>query len=92
MEIFQHVDVKTYNRKDAPGQRIGFVAQDIQQYLAPEFANIIGMQYGGDLPLLSLSYDRLVCVLWAVCKSQERQISALDSRVTALEAKKTKKT
>jgi hypothetical protein len=91
MEIFQHVDVKTYNRTDAAGQRIGFLAQDIQQYLPPEFANVIGMQYGGDMPLLLLSYDRLVCVLWAVCKSQEQRISALDSRVTALEAKKTKK-
>ena len=90
MEIFQQVDVKTYNRTDAAGQRIGFLAQDIQQYLPPEFANVIGMQYGGDMPLLSLSYDRLVCV-WAMCKSQEQRISALDSRVTALEAKKTKK-
>ena len=87
MDIFQHVDVKTYNRKDVAGQRIGFVAQDIQQYLPPEFANVLGMQYGGDMPLLSLSYDRLVCVLWAVCKSQEQRISALDGRVTSLEAK-----
>lgn len=91
MERFQHVDVKTYNRTDTPGQRIGFVAQDIQEHLPPEFANVIGMRFGGEMPLLSLSYDRLVCVLWAVCKSQERQISALNSRVTALEAKKTKK-
>ena len=90
MEIFQHVDVKTYNRTDAAGQRIGFLAQDIQQYLPPEFANVIGMQYGGDMPLLSLSYDRLVCVLWAVCKSQEQRISALDGRLTSLEAKKQK--
>ena len=43
MEIFQHVDVKTYTRTDAAGQRIGFLAQDIQQYLQPEFANVIGM-------------------------------------------------
>jgi hypothetical protein len=91
MEIFQHVDVKTYNRKDVAGQRIGFVAQDIQQYLPPEFANVLGMQYGGDMPLLSLSYDRLVCVLWAVCKSQEQRISALDGRLTSLEAKTTTK-
>ena len=91
MAIFQHVDVKTYNRKDVAGQRIGFLAQDIQQYLPPEFANVLGMQYGGDMPLLSLSYDRLVCVLWAVCKSQEQRISALDGRLTSLEAKKTNK-
>ncbi len=91
MEIFQNTNVKTYNRKDVPGQRIGFIAQDIAEYLPPEFANVIGMQYGGDMPLLSLSYDRLVCVLWGVCKNQEQQILALNGRVTALEAKKTKK-
>ena len=61
MEIFQHVDVTTYNRTDAAGQRIGFLAQDIQQYLPPEFENVIGTQYGCDMPLLLLSYDRLVC-------------------------------
>jgi len=91
MEIFQHVGVKTYNRKDVAGQRIGFIAQDIQQYLPPEFANVLGMQYGGDMPLLSLSYDRLVCVLWAVCKSQETDIAALANRLTALEGSKRKK-
>ena len=92
MEIFQNANVKTYKRKDVPGQRIGFIAQDIAEYLPPEFANVIGMQYGGDMPLLSLSYDRLVCVLWGVCKNQEQQILALSGSVTALEAKKTKKT
>ncbi len=94
MEMFQKVDVKTYNRTDAAGQRIGFIAQHIQQYLPPEFANVLGSQYGGDMPLLALDYSRLVCVLWAVCKSQEQRISALDSRLTdlakVLETKKRK--
>ena len=67
MKLFQNVDVKTYHRKDAPGQRIGFIAQDMKEHLPPEFANIMGMHYGGDMPLLSLSYDRLVCILWCVC-------------------------
>ena len=71
MEIFKNTNVKTYNRKDVPGQRIGFIAQDIAEYLPPEFANVVGMQYGGGMPLLSLSYDRLVCVLWGVCTNQE---------------------
>jgi len=43
MEIFQIANVKTYNRKDIPGQRIGFIAQEIEEYLPPEFANVIGM-------------------------------------------------
>ena len=91
MEIFQSVDAKTYNRTDIPGERIGFIAQDIQKKIPPEFANLLGMQYGGDRPLLSLDYSRLVCVLWTICKSQQQQISTLDGRVNVLEAKKTKK-
>ncbi len=78
MEIFQNVDVKTYNRKDVSGQRIGFVAQDIQQCLPPEFANILGSQYGGDTPLLSLDYSRLVCILWMVCKDLKARVEVLE--------------
>ena len=91
MELFQNVNVKTYNRMDILGQRIGFIAQDVKSNLPDKFANVIGVQYGGDMPLLSLAYDRLVCVLWGVCKNQEQQILALNGRVTALEMKKTKK-
>jgi len=82
--IFQHVDVKTYVRKDVSGTRLGFIAQDVEENLPPEFANVIGRQYGGDVPLLSLDYSRMVCVLWGVCK-------ALTARVEVLEGKKTKK-
>ena len=78
MKILQGVDVKTCNRTDVLGQRIGFIAQDIQQHLAPEFANLLGMQYGGDEPLLSLSYDRFVCVLWGACKALTARVDALE--------------
>jgi len=75
--VLQDVDVKTYTRTDVPGQRIGFIAQDLQQHLPPEFANIMGMQYG-DQPLLALSYDRLVCVLWGACKALTARVDALE--------------
>ena len=75
--VLQDVDVKTYTRTDVPGQRIGFIAQDLQQHLPPEFANIMGMQYG-DQPLLVLSYDRLVCVLWGACKALTARVDALE--------------
>jgi hypothetical protein len=71
----QDVDVKTYTRTDVPGQRIGFIAQDMQRHLPPEFANIMGMQYG-DRPLLALSYDRLVCVLWGAVKALTARVDA----------------
>ena len=71
------VDVKTYNRLDVPGPRIGFIAQDLQRALPAEFANIMGMQYG-DQPLLALSYDRLVCVLWGAVKALTARVDALE--------------
>jgi hypothetical protein len=76
--ILQDVDVKTYTRTDVPGQRIGFIAQDLQRSLPEEFANIMGMQYGGDQPLLALSYDRLVCVLWGAVKALTARVDALE--------------
>ena len=76
--VLREVDVKTYTRTDVPGPRIGFIAQDLQQHLPPEFANIMGMQYGGDRPLLALSYDRLVCVLWGAVKALTARVDALE--------------
>ena len=78
MTMLKAVDVKTYNRTDVPGHRIGFIAQDIDGLCPPEWGNLVQMQFGGDSPLLSLAYDRLVCVLWAVCKNQEARIAALE--------------
>jgi hypothetical protein len=70
--------VKTHIRTDVPGQRIGFFAQDLQRHLPPEFANLLGMQYGGDQPLLSLSYDRIACILWGACKALTARVDALE--------------
>jgi hypothetical protein len=77
-EVFDAVEVKTYERTDlAPGKRIGFIAQDIQQSLPAEFANLVGTRPAGEL--LTLDYSRLICVLWGVVKN-------LTSRLEALEA------
>ena len=83
LNLLRNVDAHTYVRKDMPGTRLGFIANDIQDNIPDEFANLIGVQHG-TTPLLTLDYSRLVCVLWQVVKSQEQRISAL-------EAKKTKK-
>jgi hypothetical protein len=75
--VLREVDVKSYTRTDIPGPRIGFIAQDLQRSLPAEFSNIMGMQYG-DQPLLALSYDRLVCVLWGACKALTARVDALE--------------
>ena len=76
--VLQDVDVKTYTRTDVPGQRIGFIAQDMQRHLPHEFANIMGIQYGGAQSLLSVSYARLVWVLWGACKALTARVDALE--------------
>ena len=93
---FENVDVKTYVRTNTAGNRIGFIAQDIQQQLPPQFGNLISTQYGGDEPLLAVDYSRLVWVLWGVCKQLQSRIDALETppakKTTAPKEKKTKAT
>jgi len=82
-QVFDAVQVKTYERTDLAGKRIGFIAQDIEASSPEEFANLHGTRPGGetaDAPYLTIDYSRLVCVLWGVVKT-------LTSRIEALEAK-----
>jgi hypothetical protein len=80
-DIFDNVDVKIYNRTDIGGNRIGFIAQNIQENLTPEFANIISTQYG-DVPLLAVDYSRMVCILWGAVKTLEQRITILENNNT----------
>ena len=91
MKVFDAVEVKTYERTDMEGSRIGFIAQDFVEALPSEYDNIVNKTYHDDVLLWTLDYARLVTLLWGVCKRQEIDIAVLASRITALEAKKTKK-
>jgi len=96
--VFDSVNVRTYRRNDyeTTRTRIGFISQEVEAALPTDFQNIVGEytkeEEGKDpIALKTLDYSRLVCILWGVCKNQERQIEGLTARVVALEAKKTKK-
>jgi hypothetical protein len=85
-EVFDAVEVKTYERTDlAPGKRVGFIAQDIQQSLPAEFANLVGTrpETAGAGELLTLDYSRLVCVLWGVVKNLSSRLEALEEQKPA---------
>ena len=91
--IFEAVEVKTYRRTDIPGDRVGFIAQDVQAAISADskFQNIVKGIYSDKAPLLGLDYSRLAStVLWAVCKNQQAQIADLNARVKVLESKKRK--
>ncbi len=90
--VFDAVSVKTYDRVDIPGDRVGFVAQDLQAAISVDskLQNIVNPIYSTKAPLLGLDYARLVTVLWGVCKNQQAELSALTTRMAALESKKRK--
>ena len=80
MNIFEATDVKTYTRKDVPGKRIGFIAQDVQAKMPKDLSNLVFMTYEQDQPLLALDYSRLAAtVLWGVCKNLQQRIEVLEA-------------
>ncbi len=88
--IFDNVEVQNYTRTDLPGNRIGFIAQDIQSviHVDSKCKNLVNPIYTDEAPLLGLDYARLgSTVLWAVCKKQQALIADLTSRITALETR-----
>ena len=93
--MLRQVSAKTYRRLDLPegeGERIGFIAQDIQAACPNAWANLVGTtQYkwsgngdGGDIR--TLDYARLVCPLWQSCKAMLARIETLEARVAQLSA------
>jgi len=93
--VFDSVEVKQYNRTDVPGNRIGFIAQDIKSAISADskMQNIVNPIYSVKPapPLLGLDYARLAStVLWGVCKKQQALIADLDARLKVLETNKKK--
>jgi len=88
-KVFDNIDVKQYQRTDHPGNRIGFIAQDWVANSPEEYANIVHMTYGTGNMLYGLDYARINCILWGVCKNQQKLINSLDERLKILEQSKT---
>ena len=81
MQILTSVDAKVYKRidMDSAQQRIGFLAQDVQQAMTDANLDVNNVVMQGP-SLLGLDYSRLVSILWAVCKQQEERIQALEAK------------
>ena len=62
-------------------RRVGFIAQELQSGMPGYWTNIV---HQGET--MSVSYDRLVCVLWNCLKDTNAQVAALTARVAALES------
>ncbi len=77
MELLRAVIPQTYHRTDIGMERLGFIAQHVQN-AAPANWNLTAMQYNNGQALLGLDYSRLTAVLWQVCRSLEGRIIALE--------------
>ena len=95
LNMLRQVSAKTYRRLDLPdgeGERLGFIAQDVDAACPSAWANLVGTtQYkwsgngeGGDIR--TLDYARLVCPLWQACRSMLARIEMLEERVAQLSA------
>ena len=80
-----------YTRTDIEQQRVGFIAQDLDVVCKNEFACIVGRLQSADMPteevdeepLLTVSYSRLVTVLWGVCKNMQGRVTQLEQAVNS---------
>ncbi len=96
LSMLSSINMKTYKRLDTPEEnrpfRLGVLAQDVQAAIPSDgkFDNLIdtflhGEEDDNKQEMLSVSYDRLTCVLWTVVKQQQKQLRELTARVALLE-------
>ena len=88
--MLRAVSAKTYRRLDLPegeGERLGFVAQDIEAATPLAWGNLVGRANykwsgngeGGEIA--TLDYARLSAVLWTCTRSLLARVEALEAKV-----------
>ena len=93
LSMLRNLRPKTYKRLDLPegdGERVGFIAQDVEAACPPAWANLVGkttykwpgMPDGGEIK--TLDYARLVCPLWESCRAMLTRIEQLEARIAQL--------
>ena len=96
LEVLKAIQAKVYKRNDLPGDstRIGFIAQDFEAALPPEWTNIVGHTEAADeyvdeqgtrvlakASTLTLDYSRTACILWECTRSLTARVEALEARL-----------
>ena len=81
LTMLTNIEAKTYLRTDleTTDKRIGFIAQDIKEYMPEEFANIIGIVNAKNGQLIGLDYSRLTPILWTLVKDLSTRLEALEN-------------
>jgi hypothetical protein len=87
LNLLKAVSARTYERLDKPntGTRLGFIAQEVQAAVPPEFAKLVGStmyaptEDGEETEILTVDYARMSCVLWTCCRSLLQRVEALEA-------------
>ena len=70
--------------EDEPEFEIGFIANDIDDNITDlGFDNLVQKDSSND-DMMSLSYDRMVCVLWGALKQMKAEIATLKEQIKHL--------
>ena len=88
-ELVEKISPKIYKRNDHDNgkTRVGFIADDFDEWRGTEFDNLQGEWVKDDVTYKSLDYSRLTAVLWKVVQNQQIQI---DTLMASLPKKKSK--
>ena len=93
LNLLRNARPKVYRRLDLPdgeGERVGFIAQDVEAACPPAWRNLVGtstlkwanMPDGGEIK--TLDYARLVCPLWEACRSMLARIEQLEAQIAQM--------
>ena len=85
--MFNKIDVKTYERNDLQNQkRVGFIAQDFEAILPEYYKHIVGdgtIQRTTESEvedIKTIDYSR-ICILWGSLKKSNKRIAELEEQI-----------
>jgi hypothetical protein len=87
LNMLKALSARTYEQLDKPctGTRLGFIAQEVQAAVPPEFAKLVGStMYAAteseeETEILTVDYARMSAVLWQCCRSLLARVEALEA-------------
>ena len=86
--IIDTVEAKKYTRNDTGEDRHGFIAQDLEAACTGNFAHIVGEipatdnegeEIEGAAAIKTVSYDRLVAILWTTVRDLRNRVLELEN-------------
>ena len=87
LNLLRNARPKVYRRLDLPdgeGERVGFIAQDVEAACPPAWRNVVGSAPHNGGEIKTLDYARLVCPLWEACRNMLARIEQLEAQIAQM--------